>query len=128
MTWAHRYVSRHQAAANLPVKFLSELWSQGALNDYANPKAELRYVGKRGQKESIKQPDIDSLLVSLCQQVGPCPSCRHSKKLTALLAQTQFTWPHCKQGNAARTHMTLYAAKAVMHPCLCVYIQSRGRM
>lgn len=43
---------------------------QAALDAFASPSAVQKYVGKRGQKQSIKQPEIDSLLVELCQQVG----------------------------------------------------------
>lgn len=35
------------------------------------PDCELHYVGKRGGQPSIKQQDIDKLLVSLCQQGKP---------------------------------------------------------
>jgi len=42
---------------------------QAALDEFASPTAVRKYVGKRGQKQSIKQPDIDNLLVDLCQQV-----------------------------------------------------------
>ena len=45
------------------------LLQQAALDEFASATAERKYVGKRGQKESIKQHDIDSLLVSLCQEV-----------------------------------------------------------
>jgi siroheme synthase len=34
--------------------------------------AERVYVGKRGGTASIKQPQIDELLVTLCQQVRSC--------------------------------------------------------
>jgi hypothetical protein len=43
--------------------------AQGALQ-YAPAGAELRYVGKRGGKPSIKQAQIDELLVGLCLQVS----------------------------------------------------------
>jgi siroheme synthase len=33
------------------------------------PDCEFHYVGKRGGQPSIKQQDIDKLLVSLCKQV-----------------------------------------------------------
>jgi len=58
-----------------------DLGTQAALDEFANPSAVRKYVGKRGQKQSIKQPDIDKLLVNLCQQgkdvvrlKGGCPS------------------------------------------------------
>jgi siroheme synthase len=38
------------------------------------PDCELHYVGKRGGQPSIKQQDIDKLLVSLCQQVCRIPA------------------------------------------------------
>jgi uroporphyrinogen III methyltransferase/synthase len=41
---------------------------QGLL-DEAPAGAELIYVGKRGGQPSTKQPEIDKLLVQLCQQV-----------------------------------------------------------
>eukprot|EP00775_Hariotina_reticulata_P010352 gene10352-10510_t len=57
-----------------------DLGAQGLL-DEAPGGAELVYVGKRGGQPSIKQPDIDKLLVQLCQQgkrvvrlKGGCPS------------------------------------------------------
>jgi siroheme synthase len=34
------------------------------------PGCELHYVGKRGGQPSIKQQEINKLLVTLCQQVG----------------------------------------------------------
>ncbi|KAL3137166.1 hypothetical protein ABBQ32_006733 [Trebouxia sp. C0010 RCD-2024] len=72
-----------------------DLGTQAALDEYASPQAERRYVGKRGQKESIKQRKIDSLLVNLCQQgqevvrlKGGCPSTfsRVGSELKALAA------------------------------------------
>lgn len=42
------------------------------------PDCELHYVGKRGGQPSIKQQDIDKLIVSLCQQVCQTPAtCCH---------------------------------------------------
>lgn len=35
----------------------------------ASPHTERVYVGKRGGKESIKQKQIDEILVDLCSQV-----------------------------------------------------------
>ncbi|GIL71084.1 hypothetical protein Vretimale_17839 [Volvox reticuliferus] len=57
-----------------------DLGSQEALG-FAPPAAELVYVGKRGGRESIKQPQIDELLVARCAEgrnvvrlKGGCPS------------------------------------------------------
>lgn len=37
--------------------------AQAAVEAYASPAAERVYVGKRGQRESIKQPAIDAILL-----------------------------------------------------------------
>lgn len=42
---------------------------QGAVSLYAPPTAERVYVGKRGQRESIKQASIDEILVQHALQV-----------------------------------------------------------
>ncbi|KAG2485056.1 hypothetical protein HYH03_016154 [Edaphochlamys debaryana] len=71
-----------------------ELGSQEALG-FARPDASLVYVGKRGGRESIKQPAIDALLVQHCTEgrrvvrlKGGCPSVfsRLSSEVAALSA------------------------------------------
>lgn len=48
---------------------------QDALS-YARPTAALVYVGKRGGKaESLKQPQIDQIIVDLCSQVRSWKHC-----------------------------------------------------
>ena len=39
---------------------------------FVRPDAKQVFVGKRGGRESIKQPAIDQLLVEHCMQVGAC--------------------------------------------------------
>ncbi|GAB4820885.1 hypothetical protein N2152v2_007931 [Parachlorella kessleri] len=58
-----------------------DLGAQGAVACYAAPAAETIYVGKRGQRESIKQGSIDEILVQQAAQgkrvvrlKGGCPS------------------------------------------------------
>lgn len=54
------------------------------LLDEAPAGAELVYVGKRGGQPSIKQPDIDKLLVQLCQQVLPVDLGWHVQQLVSV--------------------------------------------
>lgn len=77
-----------------------DLGTQAALDEFANPSVLRKYVGKRGQKQSIKQPDIDKLLVDLCQQgkdvvrlKGGCPS-TFSRVGSELRALSAASIPH----------------------------------
>ncbi|KAG2422679.1 hypothetical protein HXX76_015843 [Chlamydomonas incerta] len=72
-----------------------DLGCEDALS-YAQPTAELVYVGKRGGKaESLKQPQIDRIIVDLCSQgkqvvrlKGGCPAVfsRVASEMSALAA------------------------------------------
>ncbi len=46
-----------------------ELGTEDALNEFVDPSAERVYVGKRGNRPSIKQAEINEMLVSHCLQV-----------------------------------------------------------
>ena len=48
------------------------LHMQEAIEEFVASSAECIYVGKRGQKPSAKQSDIDALLVDWCLQVCYC--------------------------------------------------------
>lgn len=58
-----------------------DLGAQEAVKQYASPTAELVYVGKRGNRESVKQESIDSILLhytlkgsTVVRLKGGCPS------------------------------------------------------
>jgi len=75
---------------------------QEALDELARPSAERRYVGKRGQKQSIKQPEIDDLLVGLCQQVTSNASITQINAASHSLRVQLHTEQECPLSLAAR--------------------------
>uniref|UniRef100_A0A7S3QRL3 uroporphyrinogen-III C-methyltransferase n=1 Tax=Dunaliella tertiolecta TaxID=3047 RepID=A0A7S3QRL3_DUNTE len=90
----HLTVKAAKLLQSAEVCVYDDLGAQGPL-ELLPPSCERVYVGKRGGKQSIKQPDIDRILVELCSQgrnvirlKGGCPSVfsRVSSEMTALTA------------------------------------------
>lgn len=44
--------------------------NQELLTEFASPESQKIYVGKRGGRPSIKQPEINQILVEACQKVS----------------------------------------------------------
>lgn len=75
------------------VVLYDDLANEAALDTYTSPSCERVYVGKRGGRVSMQQPDINTMIIEQCQKdkhvvrlKGGCPSvfARVSSELQAL--------------------------------------------
>ncbi len=66
---------------------------QAAMEEYASVDAVRAYVGKRGGQKSMKQGEIDELLVRYCLQVS-----YHGMHVSSLLSMCPYNtkWPIAK--------------------------------
>ena len=110
------------------VVIYDDLGAAAAVEAYAPAGAERVYVGKRGSRPSIKQPEIDAILVqhgaagrAVVRLKGGCPS---------VFSRVRRHWQLQRQqrlgagGAAAAVGMrSLLLVMSVVLVCLCVYIR-----
>jgi hypothetical protein len=101
------------------------LGAQAAVERYAPPTAECVFVGKRGGRPSIKQPQIDELLVQHAQQgkvvvrlKGGCPSVFSRVSWATMLRCNQEEGSHYQALHTqASADLTLHGSMPHLRAC-----------